>query len=86
MDRNYSAARGSKMGGMAQAEGARKVGVSRTTVSDWNEQLGAGGLVKAPSITGPVLLLMPFGSHLTVGHPARSRRRRIRATNKSARC
>jgi len=31
--------------GMAQAEVARKVGVSRTTVSVWNEQLEAGGLV-----------------------------------------
>lgn len=30
--------------GMAQAEVARKVGVSRTTVSVWNEQLQAGGL------------------------------------------
>ena|SRR5579883_49299 len=30
--------------GMAQAEVARKVGVSRTTVSVWNEQLEAGGL------------------------------------------
>jgi transposase len=32
------------LGGMAQAEVARKVGVSRTTVSVWNEQLQAGGL------------------------------------------
>jgi transposase len=32
------------LGGMAQAEVARKVGVTRTTVSDWNEQLEAGGL------------------------------------------
>lgn len=30
--------------GMAQAEVARKVCVSRTTVSAWNEQLQAGGL------------------------------------------
>jgi transposase len=32
------------LGGMAQAEVARKVGVSRTTVSVWNEQLQTGGL------------------------------------------
>jgi len=30
--------------GMAQAEVARKVGVTRTTVSDWNRQVIAGGL------------------------------------------
>ena len=30
--------------GMAQADVARKIGVSRTTVSVWNEQLGTGGL------------------------------------------
>jgi len=30
--------------GMAQAEVARKVGVTRTTVSDWNRQVTAGGL------------------------------------------
>jgi transposase len=30
--------------GMTQAEVARKVGVTRTTVSDWNRQLMAGGL------------------------------------------
>jgi transposase len=30
--------------GMAQADVARKVGVSRTTVSAWNEQLSTGGL------------------------------------------
>ena len=32
------------LGGMAQAQVARRVGVSRTTVSVWNEQLEAGGL------------------------------------------
>lgn len=32
------------LGGVAQAEVARRVGVTRTTVSDWNEQLNAGGL------------------------------------------
>jgi len=32
------------MRGMAQADVARKVGVSRATVSTWNEQLQAGGL------------------------------------------
>lgn len=31
--------------GVAQAEVARKVGVSRTTVSVWNEQLSGGGLI-----------------------------------------
>jgi transposase len=30
--------------GIAQAEVARRVGVTRTTVSDWNEKLNAGGL------------------------------------------
>lgn len=30
--------------GVAQAEVARRVGVTRTTVSDWNEKLNAGGL------------------------------------------
>jgi transposase len=30
--------------GIAQAEVARRVGVTRTTVSDWNAQLQAGGL------------------------------------------
>ena len=30
--------------GVTQAEVARRVGVTRTTVSDWNEQLNAGGL------------------------------------------
>ena len=33
------------LGGMTQADVARKVGVTRTTVSAWNEQLDAGGLV-----------------------------------------
>lgn len=32
------------LGGMAQAEVARKVGVTRTTVSEWNRQVTAGGL------------------------------------------
>lgn len=32
------------LGGMAQSEVARKVGVTRTTVSDWNRQVIAGGL------------------------------------------
>lgn len=32
------------LGGMAQSEVARKVGVTRTTVSDWNRQVKAGGL------------------------------------------
>ena len=31
-------------GGVAQAEVARRVGVSRTTVSEWNERLADGGL------------------------------------------
>ena len=30
--------------GVAQAEVARRVGVTRTTVSQWNAQLKAGGL------------------------------------------
>lgn len=30
--------------GVTQAEVARRVGVTRTTVSDWNEKLNAGGL------------------------------------------
>jgi transposase len=30
--------------GVAQAEVARRVGVTRTTVSQWNAQLGAGGM------------------------------------------
>ena len=30
--------------GVAQAEVARRVGVTRTTVSQWNTQLGAGGM------------------------------------------
>lgn len=30
--------------GVGQAEVARRVGVTRTTVSDWNEKLDAGGL------------------------------------------
>ena len=36
-------------GGVAQAEVARRVSVTRTTVSDWNEQLQAGGLVALKS-------------------------------------
>lgn len=32
------------LGSMTQAEVARKVGVTRTTVSDWNEQLEPGGV------------------------------------------
>lgn len=32
------------LGGMAQSEVARKVGVTRTTVSDWNRQVISGGL------------------------------------------
>ena len=31
-------------GGVAQADVARRVGVSRTTVSEWNERLADGGL------------------------------------------
>jgi transposase len=63
MDRNFSAARGSKMGGMAQAEVGRKVGVSRTTASDWNEQLGAGGLERLRRLrpgTSPHALRIPL--------------------------
>ena len=32
------------LGGVRQAEVARRVGVTRTTVSEWNEKLNAGGL------------------------------------------